>query len=130
MNRQSVPPIFATITMGLEVGYTRKAIEKQEVISWLQKYQTNLLKEKKIGLSISLSHCEIVFGGQVEPHLRLRLINYPKFKMDAARFKEAVDNLTQQLMQAFKQNRMVIEYWDETVMFENSSDIDPLILQD
>ncbi|MGQ1889013.1 hypothetical protein ACT29H_01075 [Thermophagus sp. OGC60D27] len=130
MKRASVQPFSVTITMGLEYGYTRKLIDKQEVVSWLQEYQARLFKEKGIGLSIRLSPSEIVFGGQVEPHLRLGLINYPKFPMSEALFKTTSDALVRELMQAFNQNRMVVEYWDETVMFENSPEIDPRIMKE
>ena len=113
--------------MGLESGYTRKLIDKQEIVAWLQRYQNRLFKEKRISLSIRLSSCDIVFDGQIEPHLRLGLINYPKFPMSGELFKTTADALVRELMQAFNQNRMVVEYWDETVMFESSPDLDPRI---
>ncbi|WP_010662685.1 hypothetical protein [Marinilabilia salmonicolor] len=127
MIRKSVNPFSASITMGLERGYSRELIHKSDVISWLQGWQDRLLKEKKVGLSVCISECEIIFSGQVEPHLKLSMINYPKFPLKEEDLKDVIELLVRDLMEAFNQNRIVIEYLDETIMLENSPDIDPRI---
>ena len=54
-------------------------------------------------------------------------INYPKFELPPAVLKFEIEELSRQLLLAFKQNRVVIEYLDELVMLENSQEHDPRI---
>ena len=75
----------------------------------------------------AVSDCSIVFAGQIEPHLKINFINYPKFPLQAPLLKTTITDFTKALMQKFEQNRLVIEYLDETVMFELTNDIDPRI---
>ena len=129
MNRIASKPFFATINFGLQIGYTDKVIDKTKVIEYLQKYQNQLIKQKKLYLSLAIAECEIVMSGQVEPHLKLSLINYPKFPLEQKVLKNEIETLTKYLMGEFDQNRIVIEYFNETVMFENSDEIDPRIIK-
>ena len=78
-------------------------------------------------MSASVTPCEIVLSGQVEPHLKLEFINYPKFPMPEADFKKEIELLTVFLMQKLKQNRVVIVYHNETKMYEQNKNIDPRI---
>lgn len=126
-NKTSTKAFSAKVTLGLEIGYTKKTIEKSQVVKLLQTYQNQLIKEKNLILSISLSLCEIILSGQVEPHLKLNFINYPKFPLEEKVLKSEIENLTKYLMKKFEQNRVVIEYLDETIMLENSELIDPRI---
>src|SRR5690554_3189357 len=126
--KMSIKPFSAKVTIGLEIGYTQKSINKSEIIKFIQDYQNQLQKEKDIILSVSISNCEIVLSGQVEPHLNLNFINYPKFPLKVITLKFEIENITKTLMKKFEQNRVVIEYLDETIMFENSELIDPRIL--
>ncbi|TQO38683.1 hypothetical protein GQ41_3343 [Arenibacter algicola] len=89
----------------------------------MQSYQNELITES----DVTLSECDIVLSGQVEPHLKLNFINYPKFPLEEKILKIEIENLTKSLMQKFEQNRVVIEYLNETVMLENSDLIDPRI---
>jgi hypothetical protein len=66
-------------------------------------------------------------AGQVEPHLQLNFINYPKFPLKENVLKMKIENLTRFITQKFEPNRVVIEYFNETVMFENIELIDPRI---
>ena len=127
MKKTSIKPFYAKVTLGLEIGYTKKQIEKSEIIKSLQTYQNQLITEKKVILSVSLSVCDIILSGQVEPHLKLNFINYPKFPLEEKVLKIEIENLTEYLMKEFEQNRVVIEYLNETVMLENSELIDPRI---
>jgi hypothetical protein len=128
-HKTPVKPFSAQITIGLERGYTQELIEKNKVITFLQKYQQQLLTDQKIAISAAVRHCDIVFSGQLEPHLQLNFINYPKFPLEEKLLKETINNLTKALMEKFYQNRVVIEYLDETVMFEVSEEIDIRILK-
>ncbi|WP_299399114.1 hypothetical protein [uncultured Gelidibacter sp.] len=127
LEKVSIKSFSAKVTLGLEIGYTKKLIEKSEIIKSLQNYQNQLIKEKNLILSVSLSVCDIILSGQVEPHLKLNFINYPKFPMEEKVLKIEIENLTKYLMKKFEQNRVVIEYLDETIMIENSELIDPRI---
>ncbi len=125
--KKTIKPFSAKVTFGLEKGYTKKLIKKSLVIKSIQKYQDNLIKEKNISLSVSLSECSIILSGQVEPHVNLNFINYPKFPLKEKVLKIEIENMTRSLMKEFEQNRVVIEYLDETIMLENSELIDPRI---
>ena len=127
MRRISVNPFSAVLTLGLEYGYEQIKIEENDVIKFIQSYQSELIQEKNIYLSVSISKCFIVLSGQTEPHLKISFINYPKFQLSHTLLKIEIEDLSKQLMLQFKQNRVVIEYLDETVMFENSENIDPRI---
>lgn len=123
----AIAPFSAKITLGLELGYTKKQIKKEEVINYLQEYQEKLINEKNLVLSVSVSESIIVLSGQVEHHLQLNFINYPKFPLKENILKIEIENLTRAMMKKFEQNRVVIEYLNETVMFENRELIDPRI---
>jgi len=125
--KTAIEPFSAKVTFGLELGYTKNLIDKSKIIEYLQSYQNRLIEEKNLILSVSLSECKIVLSGQIEPHLQLNFINYPKFPIKENILKIEIENLTKSLMTKFEQNRVVIEYLNETIMFEHSELIDPRI---
>lgn len=127
MKRKSIPPFYGILTIGLEIGYEKVKLDETEIITFIQAYQDALIKSKQIYLSASISNCTIVLSGQVEPHLKISFINYPKFELPLAVLKFEIEELSKQLLLAFKQNRVVIEYLDELVMLENSQEHDPRI---
>lgn len=127
MKRISLSPFSASINLGLEYGYRGVTIDENRVIKFIQEYQESLIKEKNIHLSCSISKIKIVLSGQVEPHLKIGFINYPKFAMEEPSLKREIEGLGKSLMKRFEQNRIVIEYLDETVMFEESDEIDKRI---
>ena len=129
MKRKSIPPFYGILTIGLEIGYEKVKIDATEIITFIQAYQDALIKNKQIYLSASISNCTIVLSGQIESHLKISFINYPKFELSPAVLKFEIEELSKQLLLAFKQNRVVIEYLDEVIMLENSDEIDPRIQQ-
>ena len=129
MKRKSIPPFYGILTIGLEIGYEKVKIDETEIITFIQAYQDGLIKNKHIYLSESISNCTIVLSGQIESHLKISFINYPKFELPPAVLKFEIEELSKQLLLAFKQNRVVIEYLDEVIMLENSDEIDPRIQQ-
>ena len=64
----------ATITIGLEIGYSKKPYNKEHLIEQLQAYQKKRINEANFHLSASVSECSIILSGQNEPHLRLPFI--------------------------------------------------------
>jgi hypothetical protein len=129
MKRKSIPPFYGVLTIGLETGYEKVKIDETEIITFIQAYQDELINNKQIYLSASIANCTIVLSGQVEPHLTISFINYPKFELPPAVLKFEIEELSKQLLLAFKQNRVVIEYLDEVIMLENYDEIDPRIQQ-
>jgi hypothetical protein len=115
----------AIIHLGLHWHYTDQLISKSEVIGAVQDYQKKKIANNEISLSVSLKESQIVFADQVEPHLEISIINYPKFPLTADKLKRATLELAEHLMIVFIQNRIVIEYPDETLMLEATSDLDP-----
>ncbi len=127
IKRKTSKPFSANITIGLNSGYADDKTDKSTFVKCLQTYQEQLIKEKGIYLSASVSDCNIIMSGQNEPHLKLQFINYPKFPLEGQVLKREIEKLARHLMSEFKQNRIVIEFSDETVMLEASDEIDPRI---
>ncbi len=127
ITKTSVKPFSAKVTLGLEYGYTQEIINREEVIKQIQNFQKKLIAQKKCYLSVAVSETTIVLNEQVEPHLVLSFINYPKFPLEHTILKTEIEALTKQLMMVFQQNRVVIAYEDETLMLENDKKIDPRV---
>lgn len=127
--RKSIEPFKATVSFGLNKGYTDELISKEAIIREINDYQSKLANEKDIYLSISISETIITLIGQQEPHLVFNFINYPRFPLQVQELKQTIEHLIRQLMSTFQQNRVVVEYLDETVMLEFSSEVDPKIIQ-
>jgi hypothetical protein len=127
MRTKSIKTLTATITIGLEIGYTKENYSKEYLINELQEYQKKRIDEASIYLSASVSECNIVLSGQDEKHLKLEFINYPKFPMDVEVFKKEITKLASYLLNKVKQNRTVIVFPDETIMLEIDGAIDPRI---
>lgn len=117
----------ATIAIGLQRGYSNKNIQESEVIKFLQKLQTELITGKGVYLSANCYMSNVVLSGQVEEHINMQFINYPKFPIPEQIFKEIVEEVTGKLMNEFDQNRVVIQFHDSNVMLEITNDIDPRI---
>jgi hypothetical protein len=129
LKQTKVKAFKAIINLGLQWHYTDQFISKSEVISAIQDYQKKKLADNEISLSVSVKDSQIVFADQVEPHLEISIINYPKFPLSIDKLKTATKALAEHLMHKFKQNRIVIEYLDETLMLEATTDLDPNVLK-
>jgi hypothetical protein len=97
------------------------------LIHTLQEYQRQKIDEASIYLSVSISECIIVLGGQEEKHIKLEFINYPKFPLEVEVFKQEIIELSTHLLTKTQQNRTVIVFTDETIMLEIDEAIDPRI---
>lgn len=129
VTKKSVPPFKATVTFGLQKHYTEEIIPKEAIFREIHTYQKRMLDEKKFYLSIAVSETLILLNSQREPHLVFNFINYPLSPLPVQELKQHIEQFVEHLMTLFQQNRVVIEYLDETTMLEFSSDIDPKILQ-
>ena len=56
MKRKSIQPFYGILTIGLEIGYDKVKIHEAEIITFIQAYQDELIKNKQIYLSASISH--------------------------------------------------------------------------
>lgn len=127
MNSIACKTFRAQVTIGLNIGYTTDSISIETVKSELATAQQAVKKELNVVLSTKIRTCEIAFLGQEEPSVELEFIQYPKFMQEEALLKKAILKLTELLMMALQQNRVVIVFNDETVMLEKSEEIDPNI---
>ena len=127
MNITRLKSFQATITIGLELGYTKEVYSKELLIKELQVYQKKRIEAAGIYLSASVSECSIVLNGQDEKHVKLEFINYPKFPLEVDVFKSEIIDLAKYLLGIMKQNRTVIVFTDENIMLELNTDIDPRI---
>ncbi len=127
MNSVICKTFAASVTIGLCRGYSNKKISQQEFKKALLKAQQTVNTDLKIGISIKLTPCEILFLGQEEPSMELQFIQYPKFPKKESELKEAIVALTKQIMTELGQNRVVIVFTDQTIMLEQSEAIDPNI---
>ena len=121
----SIKTFQASIFIGLENGYTQKRIFEDEVFQTVRRFQLVNSEERNIFLSASISDCNIVLNNQNEPHFKIDFINYPKFPLEESVMKESVISLSKELMIKHNQNRMVVVFTDETIMLEQSDEIDP-----
>lgn len=117
----------AQATIGLNKGYSNVLISQQTVKQELFSAQETIKKEYSVVLSTKIRTCEIVFLGQEEPSIELEFIQYPKFLNEESLLKKAIVKLTELMMIALHQNRVVIVFNDETIMLEQSEEIDPSI---
>lgn len=115
----------ASILIGLEKGYTQKRIFEDEVFQTVRRFQLVNSEERNIFLSASISDCNIVLNNQNEPHFKIDFINYPKFPLEENVMKESIISLSKKLMITHHQNRIIIVFPDETIMLEQSDEIDP-----
>ncbi|MGI8597764.1 MAG: hypothetical protein ACR2KB_00785 [Chitinophagaceae bacterium] len=118
----------ASICLGLQKGYSKTEIHQEDVISYLQLLQNELIKEKQIHLSANCFLSNIILSGQKEPHLNLQFFNYPKFSLPEENFKTSVEWIAERLMEAFDQNRIVVQFHDGNLMLEKNDAIDPSIM--
>lgn len=128
MNIESVKSFKAIVNFGLEYGYTQKAIDRKLVLNSISKFQQKLIKEQNVYLSCSISDSVILLNAQNEKHLKLEFINYPKFLLEEKILKTHIESLVIHLMKEFEQNRVVIEYLDETKMIEFTENVDERVI--
>jgi hypothetical protein len=119
---------YATITLGLQKGYTREPIPVDQVYDALEAIQNSLIKDHACYLSANCTESLIVLSGQREPHLNIRFINYPRFPVEEAAFKKHVLEIAGHLLTTFEQNRLVIEFHDGFVMLQEGEEVDPGIV--
>lgn len=127
MNYEKCKTFTAKLTIGLNKGYLNELISIEEFKEALLEAQQKIKSNFNIALSAKLIPCEILFLGMEEPSIELQFIQYPKFPVEEPELKKAILELTKLLMIKLEQNRVVIVFTDETIMLEQSDEIDPNI---
>ena len=112
---------YGIINMGLQRGYTNEYFEKEDIYTFLQDWQKIVFKDNNFPLCPALNEYDLMVGMHIEKHLALRFINFPTMNLTSENFKKILLELSQKLMHKFEQNRMLIEFSDETFLFEQSS---------
>jgi hypothetical protein len=127
MNTVKCKTFKAEVTIGLYKNYTSELISRDEFDKALLVAQEVIKNDLDVYLSTKISECQIVFLGQNEPSIELQFIQYPKFLVEELELKNAIVELVKLLMKKLQQNRIVIVFPDETIMLEETSDIDDSI---
>ena len=127
INRIKEKSFSGRINLGTQIGYSNEIISENELISFIQEYQDNLIRDKNLYLSVSLSASKVILSGQIEPHFQLSFINYPRFPQGGEVLKREIETLAKALLKKFFQNRIVVEFAQETIMFEVTGGVDPRI---
>lgn len=128
MNSSSIKTFTAKVTIGLFKGYSKELTSIEAFKEVLLEAQQKIKSEYDIALSAKLIPCEILFLGQEEPSMELQFIQYPKFPVEESKLKIAIVELTKLLMIKLQQNRVVLVFTDQTIMLEQSNEIDPNII--
>ena len=124
MNKITTPTFKAEITIGLNKGFSDEIWNLDKLKTSLQNAQKLLKNDTGVLLSAKVTLCDIVFLGQDEPSVTISFINYPKFSVKKEPFKHGVVFIAKKLMNELEQNRIVIVFNDETIMFEIDDKID------
>lgn len=117
----------AQLTIGLKKGYSEELIAAEFLKQTIVAVQEQTKKQFNVVLSAKLTPCEIVCLGQDEPSVTLDFIQYPKFLVEEEQLKQALLFFSEQMMLTLEQNRVVLVFPTETLMLEQSEQIDPNI---
>ena len=127
MNILQCKTLTASAVIGLFKGYSNELITLKEFKESISKIQHEIKKTDRVLLSVKITQCEILFLGQEEPSITLDFIQYPKFQYKENDWVNAVIAFVKNVMTELEQNRTVIIFPNNTVMIENSTEIDPKI---
>ena len=109
---KSLETITAKIYLGLREGYSDKIHTLEDVKDFLQEYVN------KGGLCITVTPTTYLYKDAREDGAVIGLINYPRFPMTKEKIKQAAEEIANLCKDRYKQNRISIEYQDQTVMLE------------
>lgn len=127
MNSLITKTFTAQAVIGLNKGYSNELITIKEFKNAVSIGQQKAKEQFSVMLSIKITPCEIIFLGQEEPSITVDFIQYPKFQIEEEKLKQVILFFVKQLMLSLEQNRVVIIFPTETMMLEQSNEIDPKI---
>jgi len=108
----TVETISAKIYLGLREGYTDKIHTINELEKFLQK------EANKGGLCLTITPTIFIYKDGKENGAIIGLINYPRFPKNEGELKFTAEKIAKLCKEEYKQQRVSIEYKDETIMLE------------
>ncbi len=109
---KTVETITAKIYLGLREGYTSNIHSIDELKTFLQEYIN------RVGLCVTVTPTTFLYKDGKEEGVIIGLINYPRFPTTKEKLKNTTAEIAQLCKNKYKQNRVSIEYQEETVMIE------------
>jgi len=109
---KSVKTITARIYLGLREGYTDTVHSLDDVKSFLQDYVN------RIGLCVTITPTTFIYKDGGEDGAVIGLINYPRFPTIKRKLEKTAEEIAQLCKDKFRQNRISIEYQNQTIMLE------------
>jgi hypothetical protein len=109
---KSLETITAKIFLGLREGYSEKVHTMDEVKDFLQEYVN------RVGLCVTVTPTTFIYKDGREEGAVIGLINYPRFPTTKKKLKQTAEEIAKLCKERYKQNRISIEYQDQTVMLE------------
>lgn len=109
---KSVDTITAKIFLGLREGYSDKVHTLDELSDFLQ------LRTNRGGLCVTITPTTFIYKNGREEGAVIGLINYPRFPMDTEGLRKEAEEIARACKKEYKQNRVSIEYQDQTIMIE------------
>lgn len=127
MKKKTVKTFRASITLGLQKGYTSEIISWEALKLCITTAQREVYEKKNVVISAKVSRCEIICLGQEEPSATIEFIQYPKFLYEVNTLKNAIIVFAERMQQLLEQNRIVLVFDAETIMLEETNSVDPKI---
>lgn len=115
------------INIGLQKKYSGVYHKKADYIKFIKRWQLERTADHQLMFCPAVYEFDFVCGNLTEKHLALKFINYPKQIVSKKIFRKTVLNLADQMMDAFSQNRILIEFSDRNVLLEADDATDPKI---
>jgi len=109
---KSLETITAKIFLGLREGYGDRVHNIDEVKDFLQRYTD------RISLCLTVTPTTFIYKDGREDGVIIGLINYPRFPTTREKLKQTAEEIANMCKEEYKQNRVSIEYQDQTVMLE------------
>jgi len=110
--RTTVDTITAKIFVGLREGYSGKVHSLDELKDIVQK------RADRGGVCVTVTPTDYIYKHGREEGAIIGIINYPRFPFTRKQVEELAEELAILCKDAFKQERVSIEYPDKTVMLE------------
>lgn len=107
---------YAKIYVGRRVGYGKTIHIDEKIMDFIQEYVN------KIGLCVTTTKTNYIYKDGNEPGYIVGLINYPRFPKTKEEIKITALDLAEKLLIKMEQNRVSVEFPDETIMLEKKDE--------
>ena len=110
----SVSSFHATIYVGFREGHDGPAHLLEECLVVCQSYVD------QISWCVRVTPCQYVYKGGNEPGAAIGVIHYPRFPTPVSELRRRTLELARKLQESLGQQRVSVEFPDETVMLSRS----------